>query len=115
MQKIIILLLCCLVMQVQAQTKDKKQKKTLLESRRNHKQRIQDGVKTGDLSKKETAAIVEQEKKIKQAMYKARQNDGRIDEQERADIKKMQLELDKMIEELKTNGNKRKEEKQSVN
>jgi uncharacterized membrane protein YebE (DUF533 family) len=114
MQKAIIILLCCLVTQVQAQTKDKKQKKTLLESRRNHKQRIQEGIKTGDLSKKETAAIVQLEKKIKQAMYKARQNDGRIDEQERAEIKKMQLELDKMIEDLKTNGTKRKEEKPSV-
>lgn len=85
--------------------------KTLLESRKNHKQRIQEGIKDGDLSKKEAKAITDQEKKIKQAMYKAKQSGGVIDETERAEIKQMQLELDKMIEEKKKNDELRKQPK----
>lgn len=85
--------------------------KTLLESRKNHKQRIQEGIKDGDLSKKEAKAITDMEKKIKQAMYKAKQSGGVIDEQERAEIKKMQLDLDKLIEEKKKNDELRKQPK----
>lgn len=85
--------------------------KTLLESRKNHKQRIQEGIKDGDLSKKEAKEITDQEKKIKQAMYKAKQSGGVIDETERAEIKEMQLQLDKMIEEKKKNDELRKQPK----
>ncbi len=77
--------------------------KTVLESRKNHKQRIQDGIKDGELTKAEAKQIVDQEKKIKQATLKAKQSGGVIDENERAEIKKMQLELDKLIEEKKKN------------
>lgn len=90
-------------------TPKKPYNKTLLESRKNHKQRIQEGIKDGDLSKKEAKEITDQEKKIKQAMYKAKQSGGVIDETERAAIKKMQLELDKMIEEKKKNDQLRKQ------
>ncbi len=98
-----------------AQTTPKKPNdKTLLESRKNHKQRIQEGIKDGDLSKKEAKEITDMEKKIKQAMYKAKQSGGVIDETERAEIKKMQLQLDKMIEEKKKNDELRKQPKQSA-
>lgn len=100
---------------VTAQTKPATSKKpydkTLLESRKNHKQRIQEGIKDGDLSKKEAKEITDQEKKIKQAMYKAKQSGGVIDETERAAIKQMQLQLDKMIEEKKKNDELRKQPK----
>lgn len=77
--------------------------KTVLESRKNHKQRIQDGIKDGELTKAEAKQIVDLEKKIKQATLKAKNSGGVIDENERAEIKKMQLELDKLIEEKKKN------------
>ncbi|MBL7700918.1 MAG: hypothetical protein JNM14_01605 [Ferruginibacter sp.] len=95
----------------QKSEKKKPYDKTLLESRKNHKQRIQEGIKDGDLSKKEAKAITDQEKKIKQAMYKAKQSGGVIDENERAQIKQMQLDLDKMIEEKKKNDELRKKPK----
>lgn len=97
--------------QTKTATPKKPYDKTLLESRKNHKQRIQDGIKDGELSKKEAKEITDQEKKIKQAMYKAKQSGGVIDENERAEIKKMQLVLDKLIEEKKNNDELRKQPK----
>jgi|JI9StandDraft_1071089.scaffolds.fasta_scaffold24413_5 hypothetical protein len=94
-----------------AQTQKAKKKpydKTVLESRKNHKQRIQDGIKDGELTKAEAKQIVDLEKKIKQATLKAKNSGGVIDENERAAIKKMQLELDKLIEEKKKNDETRK-------
>jgi|GEM_PF-7060086 len=41
-------------------------------------------------------------------MYKARKNDRKIDEQEREAIRKMQHELDKMIEARQAKPNERK-------
>ncbi len=81
---------------------------TLLESRRNHKQRIQDGIKSGELTKTEAKQLTNLEDKVKQAMYKAKQSDGTINEAERKEIEKMLLDLSKKIEELKQNTEKRK-------
>lgn len=106
-----IAFIAALSVTAQTTTPKKPYGKTLLESRKNHKQRIQEGIKDGDLSKKEAKAITDMEKKIKQAMYKAKQSGGVIDEQERAEIKKMQLELDKLIEEKKKNDELRKQPK----
>jgi uncharacterized membrane protein YebE (DUF533 family) len=106
-----ILLLAAFTLVAQTKTPKKPYDKTLLESRKNHKQRIQDGIKDGELSKKEAKEITDQEKKIKQAMYKAKQSGGVIDENERAEIKQMQLQLDKLIEEKKKNDELRKQPK----
>ncbi|MBL7701798.1 MAG: hypothetical protein JNM14_06080 [Ferruginibacter sp.] len=80
---------------------------TLLESRRNHKQRIQEGIQSGDLTKSEAKQLTDQEDKIKQAMYKAKQSGGVIDASERDAIERMLLDLSKRIEELKRNSDRR--------
>lgn len=80
---------------------------TLLEARRNHKQRIQEGIKSGDLTKAEAKTLTDMEDKIKQAMYKAKQSGGVIDVAERDAIQAMLHDLSNKIEELKKNDDKR--------
>jgi uncharacterized membrane protein YebE (DUF533 family) len=80
---------------------------TLLEARRNHKQRIQEGIKSGELTKGEAKTLTDMEDKIKQAMYKAKQSGGVIDATERDNIQAMLHELSNKIEELKSNADKR--------
>lgn len=81
---------------------------TLLEARRNHKQRIQEGIADGTLTKAEAKQLTQLENKIQQAMYKAKNNDGKIDEPERNQIKAMLLKQSDEIERLKRNDEKRK-------
>jgi hypothetical protein len=117
MKKVILIGTFCLAISaVQAQNKKVKQGKdnnenTLLEARRNHKQRIQEGIKSGKLTKKEVMELTNMEDKIKQAMYKAKntssQSLGVIDEQERDAIKIMLHELSNKIDELKNNADVR--------
>lgn len=104
-------IICTLIVSTDAlaQKKEKSNtnEKSLLEARRNHKQRIQEGIKSGTLTKAEAKKLTDMEDKVKQAMYKAKNNDGQIDESERDQIKEMLLKLNQEINELKNNADKR--------
>lgn len=80
---------------------------TLLEARRNHKQRIQAGIRSGELTKAEAKTLTQKEDAIQRAMYQAKNNDGRIDSQERDSIKTMLLVQSQLIESLKQNNERR--------
>lgn len=77
---------------------------------RQHRQRerIAEGVKSGELSQEETKKLRREERRIRKAEHRMRK-DGELDAGEKAKLEKMQDKASKDIYELKHNEEKRPE------
>jgi hypothetical protein len=70
---------------------------TIPDRQQNQRERIQDGVEDGDLTKREAARLRQRSRTIQNERRDARRDDGRIDRHERREITRDQNDLGRRI------------------
>ena len=80
---------------------------TTANAQKKSKQRVQHGIKTGEVTKKEAAAIREEKQEVKEEVKEAKA-DGVITKEERKEIKEERQEANQAIKRSKHNAQKRK-------
>lgn len=69
--------------------------------------RIQEGVKSGELTKEEAQKLRSEQKEIREEKREALKNDGKIDGQERKELRDAQRDASKEIHEEKNDADKK--------
>lgn len=95
----LLIMLSFTVAQVSAQS--------IADKSHNEKQRIVQGVKSGELTKNETKALVKEQVGIRKDIYRAKTDDGKIGPHERAAIKHDQRKASRHIYRAKHNNRDR--------
>jgi hypothetical protein len=74
---------------------------------KNQRERIKQGVRNGELTRSETKNLVQDQKELRSDIKEAKKDDGKIDKEERKDIRKEQNKNSRKIYRKKHNARER--------